>query len=92
MRLSRGSSGKHGINPEDRLCLVRDQDYNANAANDIYQGPALVEADDDKIVYRITFDLPDAGLGVAAVPAVNPTLPPLSDDNSTSTALPCKIR
>ncbi len=25
-------------------------------------GPALIEADEDKIVYELTFDLPDAGL------------------------------
>jgi hypothetical protein len=65
--------------------LARDQAANANAANDTYLGPALVEADDDKIVHKITFDLPDAGFGMAAIPAANLTLPPPSDDNSTST-------
>jgi hypothetical protein len=35
-------------------------------------GPALIEADADKIVYKITFDLPDAGLiGPAIVPDYN---------------------
>ncbi len=35
------------------------------------QGPAFIEADQDKIVYEITFDLPDAGLapGQNTIPA-----------------------
>ena len=36
-------------------------------------GPALIEGNDDKIVYEITFDLPDAGLaGNNVVPVDNP--------------------
>jgi hypothetical protein len=43
-----------GIDPQDRLCAAR-----AAAGR---TGPTLVEAEDDEIVYEITFDLPDAGL------------------------------
>ncbi len=41
-------------------------------------GPAIVEADQDEIVYEITFDLPDAGLapGQNAVPAGADSLAP----------------
>jgi hypothetical protein len=43
-----------GIDPQDCLRVAR-----AAAGK---TGPTLVEADDDKIIYEITFDLPDAGL------------------------------
>ncbi len=43
-----------GIDPQDRLRAAQ-----AAAGR---TGPTLVEADDNKIVYEITFDLPDAGL------------------------------
>jgi hypothetical protein len=43
-----------GIDPQDCLCAAR------VAAG--RTGPTLVEAEDDEIVYEITFDLPDAGL------------------------------
>ncbi len=43
-----------GIDPQDRLCAAR-----AAAGR---TGPTLVEAKDNEIVYKITFDLPDAGL------------------------------
>ncbi len=47
-----------GINAEDMLCAAR-----AQAADKAqWQGLALVEADEDKIVYKITFDVPNAGL------------------------------
>ncbi len=37
-------------------------------------GPTLIEADADKIVYNITFNLPDAGLvGPGIVPIYNAT-------------------
>ncbi len=41
---------------------------------------ALVEADEDKIVYKITFDLPDAGLE----PDIEPTIPPVQPGNATA--------
>ncbi len=40
---------------------------------------ALVEANKDKIVYKITFDLPDAGLE----PDIEPTVPPVQLGNAT---------
>jgi hypothetical protein len=47
-----------GINAQDMLCAAR-----AQAANKVqWQGPALVKADEDKIVYKITFNLSNAGL------------------------------
>jgi hypothetical protein len=50
-----------GINAEDMLRAAR-----AQAADKAqWQGPALVEANEDRFVYKITFDLPDAGLPTA---------------------------
>jgi hypothetical protein len=49
-----------GIDPQDCLCAA--QAAQAAVGGDQRRGPALVEADDNKIVYKITFDLPDAGL------------------------------
>ncbi len=46
-----------GIDPHDRL-----QSVQAAAAAARPQEPALIEANDDKIVYEIILDLPDAGL------------------------------
>jgi hypothetical protein len=61
-----------GINTEDMLCAAR-----AQAADEAqWQGPALVKADEDKIVYEITLDLLNAGL-----PTANADLQvPLRDD------------
>jgi hypothetical protein len=47
-----------GINPQDCLCAAQA----AAAAASLRAEPALVEANEDKIVYEITFNLPDAGL------------------------------
>jgi hypothetical protein len=41
---------------------------------------ALVEANEDKILYEITFDLPDAGLK----PDIEPTIPPVQLGNATA--------
>ncbi len=60
-----------GINPQD--CFRTAQA--AAAAALLRVGPALVEADDDKIVYKINFNLPDAGLAGGNVIQDN-TLPP----------------
>ncbi len=49
-----------GIDPQDCLCTA--QAAQAAAAGNQWRGPALVEANEDEIVYKITFDLPDAGL------------------------------
>jgi hypothetical protein len=50
-----------GIVPHDRLRDARAaQEAGGNLTNPA--GPAVVEADDDEIVYEIIFDLPDAGL------------------------------
>jgi hypothetical protein len=56
-----------GINP-DMWIQAANNNIGVNAEP---WGPAIVEADQDKIVYEITFDLPDAGLapGQKAVPA-----------------------
>jgi hypothetical protein len=44
-------------------------------AQPVAPGPALIDADEDKIIYKLTFNLPDAGLtppiapdGVVVVP------------------------
>jgi hypothetical protein len=59
---------KAGINPNNRHRAARDTA--ANAANRAPAGSTLVEAKDDKIVYKITIDLPDAGLGAQGILAV----------------------
>ncbi len=41
---------------------------------------ALVEANKDKTLYKITFDLPDAGL----IPDIEPTIPPVQPGNATA--------
>jgi hypothetical protein len=63
-----------GIDPQNRLHAAQAA-HAAAAAGFGRQGPALVEADEDEIVYEITFDLPDAGLlGGNVIPG--DTLPP----------------
>ena len=47
-----------GINANDRVRAAQA----VALANAERGGAALIEADDDKIVYKITFDLPNAGL------------------------------
>jgi hypothetical protein len=65
-----------GIDPHNRLHAAQ-QSQQQQAANPAPPtGPAMIEADEDKIVYEITFDLPDAGLGTGmAVPPddIDPT-------------------
>jgi hypothetical protein len=65
-----------GIDPQDRL-------RSAQAAVDAPPGPTLIEADADKIMYEITFDLPDAGL-------VGPGIAP-SYDATPGAAAACHI-
>jgi hypothetical protein len=66
-----------GINAEDMLCAAR-----AQAADEAQrQGPALVNADEDKIVYKIMFDLPNAGF-----PTANADLQVPLGDNRDDTA------
>ncbi len=56
-----------GIDPQDRLRF-------AQAAVDAPPGPTLIEADADKIMYEITFDLPNTRLvGPGIVPNYNAT-------------------
>ena len=52
-----------GINPDEAL-------RRANLVNETQ--PAVIEADNDELVYELTFDLPDAGL---APPPINPAVP-----------------
>ncbi len=58
-----------GIDPHNsnRLCAAQQlqQQQAANPAPPT--GPARIAANEDKIVYEITFDLPDAGLGTGMV-------------------------
>ncbi len=53
-----------GIDPAERLRLAN------NAAADRQEArlPDIVESDADEVVYEITFDFPDAGLGNNVVP------------------------
>ena len=58
-----------GINTQDCLQAVQQGLGPTN-------GPALIEADNDEIVYEITFDLPNAGLGGANVVPADHGAPP----------------
>jgi hypothetical protein len=62
-----------GINPQDCLCTAQ----TAAAAALLRAGPALVEANDNKIVYKITFDLPNMGLAGGNVIQDNAPPPPM---------------
>jgi hypothetical protein len=71
-----------GINPQDRLHVAQAAHTAAEAARAAaaadfeHRGHALVEANQEEIVYEITFDLPDAGLiGGNAVPVSVPPPP-----------------
>ena len=70
-----------GINTVAWLCTARDL-ADAAAIGIAPQNPraALVEADKDKIVYKIKFDLPDAALK----PDIEPTIPPVQLGNATA--------
>ncbi len=61
-----------GINPQDCLCAAQA----AAVAALLRAGPALVRANDDKIVYKITFDLPNAGLDGGNIIQDNAPPPP----------------
>jgi hypothetical protein len=53
------------IDPNERICQARE------AMADVALGvrlPAIVKANEDKVMYKITFHLPDAGLGMNAIP------------------------
>ncbi len=71
-----------GINADDRLQAAR----KAAAAVGIEQAqePAVVEADEEEIVYEATFDLPDVGL----IPHNANLHNPLGDDNNDKHVLP----
>ena len=58
-----------GINAQDHQQAAQQRPEPTN-------GPALIEADNDKIVYKITFDLPNAGLGGAIVVPADHGAPP----------------
>ncbi len=66
-----------GIDPQDRLCMAQAVQA-AGAAGSAQGGPALVEVNEDKIVYEIKFDFLDAGLaGGNVVPDDTPPPPPV---------------
>jgi hypothetical protein len=70
-----------GIDTVARLRAARDL-VDATAIGIASQNlrEALVEADKDKIVYKITFNLPDADLE----PDIEPTIPPVKPGNATA--------
>ncbi len=49
-----------GIDPDVRLCATHNATVPEGEHNQL-QGPALAEANDEEIVYEITFNLPNAG-------------------------------
>jgi hypothetical protein len=74
-----------GINPQARLQTMQNIP-GGNEPTPQEAGPALIDANNDKIVYKVTFDLPNAGLvlpeGVAAIPLGKgdiPVPPPVPD-------------
>ncbi len=88
-----------GIDANQRIQAAAQR---ANAA----PGPALIEADDNKIVYEITFEMPDDGLvGGNVVPAdvagpinntvqelAHKTVDMLTDTDDTSRQYPTRLR
>ena len=87
-----------GIDPQARLQTTQ----NIPAANEPAPweaGPALINAYNDEIVYKITFDLPDAGLvppkGIAAIPLGGydiPIPPPVPDEPIETRHYPTRSR
>ena len=63
-----------GIDLQDCLCAAQA----AAAAAPLRAEPALVEANEDKIVYKITFDLPDVGLTGGNIIQDNTRPPPVA--------------
>jgi hypothetical protein len=56
-----------GINPHDRLRATQQLQQQQAAHPAPPTGPTMIEAYEDKIMYEITFDLPDAGLETGMV-------------------------
>jgi hypothetical protein len=75
-----------GIDTADQLCAARVAAEAVAAAQIRPQqdGPRLIEADPDKIVYEIIVELPDTGLLPRLVPNVpnEPIAPPPDNDTS----------
>jgi hypothetical protein len=65
--LAAGALDNAGIDPNNRLQCAQDVVVNAALGADA-QLLAVVEANDKEVVYEITFDLPDAGLGDHMIP------------------------
>jgi hypothetical protein len=57
-----------GIDPNECICQVREA--TADGALGV-RLPAIVKVDEDKVVYKITFNLPGAGLGMNTIPPDN---------------------
>jgi hypothetical protein len=72
-----------GIDTEERIWAGN----NLPPATLLQDGSALVETNNDEIVYELTFDLPDAGLGI-----IEPNIPPaeltLGDDRNNAVVAP----
>ena len=102
-----------GINPQDHLHAAQVAHTVAEAARAAaaaafkHRGPALVEANQDEILYEITFDLPDAGLirgnavtlhppppapGANIIDMANNTVEFLTDTKDTPDAIPTNRR
>jgi hypothetical protein len=70
-----------GIDTVAWLCAARDlADTATIGIAPLNPRAALVESNKDKIVYEITFDLPDAGLE----PDIEPNIPPVQPGNATA--------
>jgi hypothetical protein len=68
-----------GINPQDQLQA-------AQQVEEAVLGPAVIKANQDKIMYKITFNFPDAGLaGANNVPVEDPTDANTIDDLANET-------
>ena len=73
-----------GINPDKRLQAAHDLAPTVQA-----QGPAIVEADNNKIIYEVTFDLPNTRQGgLAAEPAPAPPEETFTDDQDNMVITP----
>jgi hypothetical protein len=73
-----------GINPDKQLRGAHDLAPTVQA-----QGPVIVEANNSRIIYEVTFDLPNAGLGgVPAEPAPAPPEETFTDDRDNILVAP----
>jgi hypothetical protein len=81
-----------GIDQDVRLCAAQDSPV-AHVVP--MEGPALINADEDKVMYELTFDLSDAGLqqstiALGDVAVIKPDVPPPPSDKAGEHCYPLR--